>query len=157
MITRERGLILAIFTADCLPIFIYDPQTPAIGIVHAGWRGTIAGITKLTLAKMVQEFKTDPENCLVAIGPSICATCFKVAPDVADQFRAENPQIVMPTETGYQVDLGAFNAHLFQTGGVKPEHVFRTDLCTSCRRTEFFSYRAEGGTSGRMMGIISLQ
>jgi polyphenol oxidase len=157
LITRERGVILAIFTADCLPVFIYDPMTPAIGIVHAGWRGTIAGIIKLTLAKMVHEFKTDPGYCRVGIGPSICATCFKVAPDVADQFRAVNPQVVKPTESGYQVDLGAFNAHLFQAVGVKPEQIFRADICTSCRREEFFSYRAEGGTSGRMMGIIALK
>jgi YfiH family protein len=157
LITQERGVILAILTADCLPIFIYDPQVPAIGIVHAGWRGSLAGIAQLTLTKMGQEFKTDPVNCRIAIGPAICATCFKVESDVADQFHAVNPQVVAPMESGYQVDLGAFNAHLLETVGVKSEQIFKADLCTSCRRTEFFSYRAEVATIGRMMGIIALQ
>jgi polyphenol oxidase len=158
LITRERGVILSIFTADCLPIFIYDPQTPAIGIVHAGWRGTIAQIAKLTIHKMVREFKTDPGNCMVTIGPSICANCFKVSVDVAEQFRVVNPRVVIQKESDYQVDLGAFNAYLFQEVGIKPEQISITDLCTTgCHGEGFFSYRAEGGTMGRMMGIIALQ
>jgi YfiH family protein len=157
LITQERGVILSIFTADCLPIFIYDMQTPAIAIVHAGWRGTIAQIAKLAIYKMVSEFKTDPGNCWVAIGPAICANCFKVSAELAKQFLAVNPQVVTQMESGYQVDLGAFNVQLFREVGVKPEQIFGADLCTGCHNEDFFSHRIEGGTMGRMMGIIALQ
>jgi YfiH family protein len=157
LITRERGVILSIFTADCLPIFIYDPHTPAIGIVHAGWRGTIAQITKLTINKMAAEFKTEPGNCRVAIGPSICKSCFKVSPVVAEQFSDINPEVVVQKESSYQIDLGAFNVWLLQKIGVKPEQIITGDLCTGCRNEDFFSYRIEGGTISRMMGIIALQ
>jgi uncharacterized protein, YfiH family len=157
LITRESGVILSIFTADCLPIFIYDPRTPAIAIVHAGWRGSIAEIAKLTINKMASEFKTNPGDCLAAIGPSICRICFKVSSEVAEKFYFLCPQVVMQSPDGYQVDLSAFNAWLLKDAGLQPERIVAADLCTGCHNNDFFSYRIEGGTMGRMMGIIALQ
>jgi YfiH family protein len=157
LITSEKGIILGIFTADCLPIFIYDPLTPAIAIVHAGWRGTIAEICRLTLEKMIQTFKTDPGYCHVAIGPSICSACFEVSPEVAALFGKVNPETVIQTESGFKIDLSGFNSFLFQRSGVKPENIDVANLCTGCLNEDFFSYRIEKGTKGRMMGIIALQ
>ncbi|HBE76608.1 MAG TPA: peptidoglycan editing factor PgeF [Firmicutes bacterium] len=156
LITREPGVVLSIFTADCLPIFIYDRKTPAIAIVHAGWRGTIAQIASQTIVKMVNEFKTDPALCRVAIGPAICNACFGVSADVAERFRGISPQVVMESETGYHVDLALFNSLALQTTGVRSDQIAIADLCT-CHTGKFFSYRGEHGTRERLMGIIALQ
>jgi polyphenol oxidase len=157
LITRERNVVLGIFTADCLPIFIYDPKTPAIAVIHAGWRGTIAKIVRLTMDKMIHDFQTDPGNCRVAIGPSICPACFTVSLEVANAFYEVNPEVVNQAESGYQVDLSDFNFRLLQASGVKPQNIVIADLCTGCHNENFFSYRIEKGTLGRMMGIIALQ
>jgi YfiH family protein len=156
LITREPGVVLSIFTADCLPIFIYDPKTPAIAIIHAGWRGTIAQIAGLTITKMIREFGTDPAFCRVAIGPAICNACFGVSTDVAEPFREIFPQVVMESESGYHVDLAMFNSLALQKAGVRSDKIAIADLCT-CHTGEFFSYRGEHGTKGRLMGIIALQ
>ncbi len=157
LITGERGIILGIFTADCLPIFIYDPIAPAVAIVHAGWRGTVAGISRLVMDKMIQTFKTDPVNFHVAIGPSICSSCFEVSSEVAELFGEANPETVIHTKSGFRVDLAGFNFHLFEQAGVRPENIEMANLCTGCLNEDFFSYRIEKGTKGRMMGIIALQ
>ncbi len=157
LITCIPGLVLAIFTADCLPIFIYDSKTPAIGIVHAGWRGTIAGIVNLTLEKMMIAFGTKPADCMVALGPSIGGECFQVAPDLAECFAKLNPLVVKQSAEKYYVDLARYNQNLLQQAGVDTNKIILPSSCTSCQVTEFFSYRAEGGTAGRMMGIISLK
>ncbi|MGE5582567.1 MAG: peptidoglycan editing factor PgeF [Bacillota bacterium] len=156
LITRESGVILSIYTADCLPIFIYDSGTPAVGIVHAGWRGTIERIAEVTIDKMIRNFSTNPAACQVAIGPAICKRCFRVAEEVARKFAAIDPETVEETAGGFEVDLQSFNLYLLQGMGVPKEQILVSDACTSCGREEFFSYRAECGSTGRMMGIIAL-
>lgn len=157
LIAREPGIILSVFTADCVPIFIFDPETPAVGIVHAGWRGTINLIAGLTLKKMMAEFKTDPGKCLVAIGPAIGEDCFEVAPDLADKFIAVHPEIVIKNLDRYVVDLSALNSIILQETGVNPANIFDSGICTVCQSKEFYSYRAEKGIMGRMMGVIALK
>lgn len=157
LITKETDLILATFTADCLPIFVYDPITPAIGVIHAGWRGTINGIVSFTIKRMVEEFGVCPGNCLAAIGPSICSDCFQVDRQLAEGFRKVYPQTVSENESGYRVDLQTFIRLDLIRIGIKPDRIYDARLCTSCRPELFFSYRAERGTTGRMMGIIGLK
>ncbi len=157
LITNKRGPVLSIYTADCLPVFLYDPVTPTIGIVHAGWRGTIARIVELTVGKMVKEFNTNPAECRVALGPAIGPDCFRVNEDVAKQFRLVDPAVVYQDKSGYQVDLNVFNWKLLLKSGIRSENIDMADICTVCNREDFFSYRAEDGTIGRMMGIISLK
>lgn len=157
LITNRGGIILAVFTADCIPIFIYDPATPAIAVVHAGWRGAINGITMLAIRRMKDEFGTILDNCHVAIGPSICSACFKVDRQLAERFSAIHAQIVTEDESGSKVDLKAF-IRLELTGiGVNPDRIHDAGLCTGCQSERFFSYRAEHGVLGRMMGIIALK
>jgi YfiH family protein len=156
LITRERGIILSSFTADCLPIFIYDQSTPAIGMVHAGWRGTINQIVKVTIEKMVDQFKTNPGDCWAAFGPAICQKCFQVDQTLAQQFGEIYPEVVSTNETGYFVNLMMFNTLEFLRLGLTIDHIIEPGLCTSCRTGEFFSFRAEGGTNGRMMSVITL-
>jgi len=157
LLTCTPGLVLAIFTADCLPIFIYDHQTPAIAAIHAGWRGTINEIVRLALEKMTSAFGTVPGNCRVAFGPAIGVECFQVAADLAESFAAIQPSSVQQIANNYYVDLVDYNRNLLVKAGVDLNQIILAPGCTSCQGTEFFSYRAEGGTYGRMMGIISLK
>ncbi|HEX3044368.1 MAG TPA: peptidoglycan editing factor PgeF [Bacillota bacterium] len=168
LITQERGIVLGIFTADCLPIFIYDQATPSVGIIHAGWRGTINRIVQITLEEMTAQFHTDPAHCLIGFGPGIGSECFQVEPKVAKQFFDVVPEAVnfafegIPGEapvggSGYRVDLEKFNTRLLQAAGVLERQIIPLQRCTRCHVDEFYSYRAEGGSAGRMMSIIALQ
>jgi YfiH family protein len=157
LITEVPGLILAVFTADCLPIFLYDPDRPAVAVVHAGWRGTLDRIVERTVMKMVKQFQTTPERLWAALGPAICGRCFQVKSDLAELFAKADSRAVQADANGYYVDLAGFNARLLACCGVAPEKITQSAPCTSCNRDTFFSYRAEGQTKGRMMGIISLK
>lgn len=156
LITNKAGIILATFTADCIPLFVYDPLTPAIAVIHAGWRGTIEGIAPLTIGRMADEFGTNPDNCLVAIGPSICSACFRVDRQLAERFGRIHAQTVTEDESENRIDLQAFT-RLDLTGiGVNSNRIYEAKLCTSCQSEHFFSYRADHGITGRMMGVIAL-
>ncbi len=159
LISNVPGIILSIYTADCLPIFIYDQATPAIGIVHAGWRGTIDMIVVKTLEKMRECFKTEPINCQIAIGPSICSQCFKVDPLLAERFAKLDPDSVssqrIRSEDQYYVDLVGFNTRLLLELGVSKDQIYCSNSCTCCQPELLFSHRLTG-THGRIMGIISL-
>lgn len=156
LITRETGILLSIFTADCFPVFIYDPSTPAIGIAHAGWRGTINRIAFLTVKKMMEEFKADPTQFFIAFGPAIGSECFEVDPDLAAKFEELYPEVVLKNRNGYWVDLGRFNSIILQEIGINPARIIDAGICTSCQPHDFYSYRFEKGTMGRMMGVIAL-
>lgn len=155
LITKQPGVVLAVFTADCLPLFFYDPVTPAVGVAHAGWRGTLEGIARLTLQRMQSVFGTDPAQCLVGIGPAICANCFQVGEAVAAGFREVFPETVIQNESGYYVDLVNYNRLLLEEAGVEQEAVLASNICTCAQPEDYFSHRASK-TTGRMMGIIAL-
>lgn len=157
LITKDGGVILATYTADCLPIFVYDPVTPSVAVIHAGWRGAIDGIATLTIQRMIKEFGVNPVNCLVAIGPSICGGCFRVERQLAERFAEFHPQAVVIDESENRVDLQTFIKLEMISNGVLADQIYEAGLCTSCHRDLFFSYRAEQGVSGRMMGIIGLK
>ena len=89
MVTNEAGVTLITYYADCVPLYFADPVHHAIGLSHSGWRGTAARMGKATLEKMKQEFSTEPEDVICAIGPSICQNCYEVSEDVADVFQKE--------------------------------------------------------------------
>lgn len=158
LITATPGLILSIFTADCLPVFIYDPLTPAIGLVHAGWRGTLHGIVPKAVEEMKRVFGTISDRCLVALGPGICSSCFRVGPDLAEEFAALRPESVIhdPSASEFRVDLVQFNQWLLQQAGIRPERIIPSGFCTACEVGDFYSYRAEHGTDGRVISILAL-
>ncbi len=89
LITEERGIVLATFYADCVPLFFVDPVHPAVGLSHSGWRGTMQGIGEVTVQKMQEYFGSKPEDIIAAVGPSICADCYEVGQDVAEHFLGE--------------------------------------------------------------------
>jgi hypothetical protein len=159
LVTAERGVALAVQVADCFPVLISDPKTGTIAAVHAGWRGTLARILPQTLAGMKHKLGVDPACVLVAIGPGIRSCCFEVASEVAAAFEAAFPGASLcrphPTHRGKHL-LNMPRALTLQLAeaGASQETVYDLGLCTRCHTDEFFSYRAEGAGTGRMMAVI---
>ena len=186
LITRERGLLLVVQTADCVPILLADTKNHAVAAIHSGWRGTLRRIAQKTLGRMRMEYGTRPKNVIALLGPSIGKCCYQVGSDVARDFdsqfpearewfegpfdvlaRGENdpnwlPWLTMrppghaPPPLRLNLDLIAASRSMLAQAGVPAGQIFSTDLCTGCRADLFFSYRREGKT-GRMMAVIGIR
>ena len=159
MATIESGAALAVGVADCFPVLIAEPKSGAIAAVHAGWRGTLGRILRRTLEGMKCDLGADLSCALVALGPGIRRCCLEVGPEVHSAFAAEFPGA--PLCTSHREHAGKFLLDLpqalniqFAEAGVPPANVFDCAQCTRCHPEQFFSYRAEGVRTGRMMGVI---
>ena len=141
LITADPGIFLAIRTADCVPILLADPVRRVVAAVHAGWRGTVAGIAALTVERMRNEFGTDPGDILAAVGPSIGPCCFEVGTEVP-----------LP-QRNRKADLWAANRK--QLEGVGVGMVWVAEACTMCDAGTFYSYR-RGRDTGRMVSVIGM-
>ena len=166
LITNIPDTPLVTVHADCVPLYFYDPVNKAIGLSHAGWRGT-AGLIALNTVKMMQEvFKTDPCNIIAAIGPSICPECYEVGAEAAEVFKTEFHEICEISEIlkphkenipgKYMLDLQKANKFVMTYAGIKEENIFMTDICTKCNSELLFSHRAHGDRRGLMAAVISL-
>jgi YfiH family protein len=161
LITNVPGLMLATFYADCVPIFILDPVKKAIGSIHAGWQGTMRRIGAYAVKKMADVFGSNPEDCLVGIGPSIGPCCFEVDNPVIAGFRAEfswSDQILESNRAERtRLNLWKANLNILVEAGIKPNNVQLANICTCCSPGLMFSYRGENGTTGRMGAFIMLK
>lgn len=162
VISRVPGLPLVIYTADCVPIVFVDPITPAVGLAHAGWRGTVEDVAGATVTAMQARFGTDPAKLLCGIGASIGPCCFEVHDDVAAPVRARYPQwqdLVAPLnkEQKYRIDLWQLNARQLERVGVPRRNIAISRLCTACRADLFFSYRRDRRETGRLSMFVALQ
>lgn len=162
MITGLAGVLLAVQTADCLPIMIADPQTGTVAAIHAGWRGTADRITERTIAGLINQ-GVNPRNCLAALGPNACAECYKVKSDVIDRFKQEfgywRKLFAGSTDEGTMgLDIRAANVQQLLFCGFSPERIFVADYCTMHQNHLFFSYRREAhgknSNVGRMLSVI---
>lgn len=149
LITNTPGVLLTIQTADCLPVFLVDPVQRAIGLFHAGWRGTAGAIVTQGIEKMVRTFGTLPENLRAAIGPGIGPCCFAVGPDVLKHF----PQHSVGER---HVDLWAANKQQLVASGIKNVYISKKSICTYCQQNLFYSHRRDQGVTGRMMAALGL-
>jgi len=181
-ITNRPNLLLAIQTADCVPILLVDPKKRAIAAIHAGWRGTLARIATKTIGKMQMHFGTNPRDLLAAIGPSIGPCCYEVgtefatqflsqfadAPDYFDEFRTgDEPNPIQwlnmmppghqPPPKGVLLDLRKANRSQLLAAGLRPQNIHTIDLCTACHPDLLLSYRKQGPQSGRLMSVIALR
>jgi len=159
VVTSLAGLQLSVFYADCVPIFIIDRARPAIGLVHAGWRGTVGNVVGETIDAMKREYGSDMENCLFAIAPSIGPCCFAVDEDVASQFVEtfrEWKDLMVTTANKCHIDLWEINRRLILSKGVPERNVVKASLCTACNDELFFSYRRDRRITGRMAATIAL-
>ena len=153
LVTAKPNIALAIFTADCVPIFIVDVKTPAIGIAHAGWRGTLAQIAVKTLARMETLFGTVAANCQIHLGPSIQKCCYTVSAALLTQF---TDQFGSTVASGTNLSLQAANFNQLVEIGLPTGTISVSPFCTACRTDLFYSHRAEDGQTGRMLSFIKL-
>ncbi len=160
LITDRPGVALVTFHADCVPLFFLDPKSKAIGLAHAGWRGTLARIGAKTIAAMKDKFGTDPGACLAGIGPSIGQCCFEVDEPVANEFRAAFPghadRLIEPKEGKFHIDLWLANQIQLIEAGVREENITTAGMCTACNKDIFFSHRRDQGRTGSLAAIIML-
>ncbi len=155
LITNVAGLYLTVTVADCTPILIYDPLHKAVAAVHAGWRGTVAGIASKTLKMMREHFGMDPNHCYAYVGTCIDECSFEVDADVADHF-ATNFKRWDEQKEKFFVDLKAANADILNKGGVPMAQIECSEYSTVLHNEEYFSYRKENGQCGRMLGLIGV-
>ncbi len=153
LVTCVPDLPLGILTADCLPVLLFDPAAPAAAAVHAGWRGSREGIIGNTLRLMRESFGTRPETVSAWLGPSIGKCCYRVSGEFRDIF----PGAVAGNGEDAFFDLSGFNKQVLLSSGLKPENIRESGLCTACMERDFFSYRREGGSAGRMLSVIMLK
>jgi polyphenol oxidase len=185
LITRMPGVLLAIQTADCLPVILVDTKQRAVGVFHAGWRGTVQRIVEKGVGEMCRYFGTLPRNIKAAIGPGVHACCYAVGPEVRQQFesqfayaedlfhetkesdpvREKYPLLFLTARapghselpTKIFLDLVEANRRQLIDAGVSPKNISASPLCTACRPDVIFSYRAEKGVTGRMMGVAGIK
>jgi hypothetical protein len=153
LITDKKNLALAIFTADCLPIFLLAPQQPAIALVHCGWRSSKYNLVAKTIKMMQENFNIRPQDLRVAFGPAIKECCYEVGEELRDFFAGD----LMERNGRHYLDLSGINKKQILSLGVKETNIFDSKICTSCRNQEFFSFRLEGKGCGRMMSVAMLK
>jgi YfiH family protein len=156
LLTSIPGLLLAVRTADCLPIILTDPKSKAVAVIHAGWRGLVSGILYNSVRKMEDNFSTLGKNLHAAIGPGIGPCCYQVGPEVATQFQPWFPE---RADLGSQttLDLPETARRQLLQAGVPSTQIETAAVCTCCHAEEFFSYRREGGRAGRMWSAAGIR
>lgn len=158
IVTNRPGLPLAMRFADCVPILLYDPVRGAVGIVHAGWRGTVAGAGPNAVAAMRKAFGSRPADIWAGIGPSIGPERYQVGEEVVDAVRAAfgtvEGLVRRAADGSAYLDLWAANRRALAEAGVTQVEV--AGICTASRTDEFYSHRAERGRTGRFGAVIML-
>jgi len=161
LVTRQKGVALVTYYADCVPLFFLDVGTPAIALAHAGWRGTVKKIGQKTAAWMIKKYGSDPENILVGIGPCIKKCCYEVDERVVREFNnAFGYSEELMEERGgghWMLDLVKANKRQLEDIGVKPENIAVSHYCTSCSNDLLFSYRADRGKTGSLAAFLALK
>ncbi len=185
LITDKPALLLAIKTADCVPVLVADGKRRVVGAFHAGWRGTLARIVQKGVGEMQRHFGSLPSELLAAIGPCIRRCCYSVGPEVRAQFESQfayahelfeevfdanalhvrypllflNQRAPGHGESAAEIhlDLVEANRRQLQDAGVNQDNISVIEGCTACDNTRFFSHRAEFGRTGRMMAVIGIR
>lgn len=167
IITNQKGILLTTVHADCLAVWLYDEEHRAIGLVHAGWRGTLAGIAPKAVKLMQETYGSDPAKMKAAIGPGISMCCFETGPEVIEAFREEWEFADKYAESAehrpdgvpgkYYIDLKGINVEELLQAGLMRENIELSQHCTHCEPETFASYRREGGTYMRMGAGICLE
>ncbi len=185
VITDTSELLLAVKTADCVPVLLADLKRRVVGAFHAGWRGTVARIVEKGVGEMRRQFGSQPRNLRAAIGPSIRRCCYQVGPEVRAEFDSQFPysselfeevfdanaiHVRYPmlfltarapghSELGPELhlDLVEANRRQLADAGLRNKNISVVDGCTACETTRFFSHRAQFGNTGRMMAVIGIR
>jgi purine-nucleoside/S-methyl-5'-thioadenosine phosphorylase / adenosine deaminase len=185
LITKAPGLLLAIKTADCVPVLVVDIKRRVVAAFHAGWRGTVARIVEKGVGEMRHQFGSLPRDLRAAIGPCIRRCCYRVGHEVRAEFESQfsyaddlfeevfdsnaihvrypllflNQRAPGHGDLGPEIhlDLVEANRRQLEDAGLREEHISVIDGCTACDTTRFFSHRAEFGKTGRMMAVVGIR
>ena len=185
LITNAPGLLIAIKTADCIPVLVVDTKQRAVGAFHAGWRGTVARIVEKGIGEMRKHYRSDPADLRAAIGPGVHNCCYTVGEELVHAFEAQfayakelfheeydfeslhnkYPMLFLNQRapghgepaTKIQLDLIEANRRQLLDAGLASENIYALEGCTSCDTKRFFSHRAELGKAGRMMAAIGIK
>lgn len=147
LLENAPGSVVAVKTADCIPILLIDPIHRAVAAVHAGWRGTAAGIGSKAVDAMRARFGSEPSMLHAAIGPGIGACCYEVGPEVAAQFGGQGRG---------KIDLPAINRRQLESAGISPERIYVAGICTMCHPEEFHSFRRDKQAAGRLYSFAGI-
>ena len=153
LITDRRDVYLCVSAADCVPILMYDPIRRVAASVHAGWRGTAAGIASAAIGALTTEFGSDPSDIYAYIGPSASECCYVVGQEVAERFPTD---FIRRREDTLFVDLKGANCRLLIDAGLGARRIEISPFCTISDAHLFHSHRRDGNRAGRMMGVIGL-
>ena len=161
LMTNVPGLVLTVFTADCIPILLYDPAAKVVAAVHAGWRGTALGIASRAVEGMVSQYGCKGENILAAIGPGISQCCFETDQDVPNAMTAALGSAALPFiqdrgDGKFGVDLKGLNALWLRRSGLRVENIDISPDCTMCQPDKYWSHRYTKGERGSQAALISL-
>jgi hypothetical protein len=183
--TNVPGLLLAVQTADCIPVLVADPKRRVVAAFHAGWRGTVKRIVESGVGRMRLEYGSRPQDLIAAIGPGIGACCYAVGEEVLSEFesqfsyadhlfrevystdpvRTKYPMLFLtqrapghsPIGPSLHLDLVEANRRQLLAAGLKPRSIQSVGGCTNCQPELFFSHRASKGHAGRMLSVIGIR
>jgi polyphenol oxidase len=159
MITRSRNLGIVMRFADCVPVLLYDPVQHAIGLAHAGWRGTIQRTGSATAQAMIDQFGSRPQDLIAGIGPSIGPCCYEVGPEVVEAVRNAFPTsdaLISPLHDGHSAHLDLWSANEIALRELGVSQISVSQICTSCG-SEFYSHRRDAGKTGRFGVLMNLR
>lgn len=156
LMTNQPGLLVGVTVADCVPILIYDHAHQAVAAIHAGWRGTVGQIVEKTLEAMRQQFGTSAKQCYAYVGTCIDECSFEVGPEVAEQFESVFKRVNAQTGKSY-VNLKAANRQQLINSGIPETQIQVSAFSTVLHNSDYFSYRAEQGQTGRMLAVIGMK
>ena len=158
IVCPKAGVSIAVFTADCAPIFLADRRTRTIGLAHSGWKGTLSRIAERTVEAMAG-CGSDPADVIAWIGPMAAGCCYEVSEELADQFCAEFEdalQAGVVLRRGRLLDLVALNIFQLRKVGIPGDQIVFSGLCTIHSHNTFYSYRADKGTTGRVISMMTV-
>ena len=158
IVTDNPQVTLMMRFADCVPILIYDPEKKIIGLIHAGWKGTVNNIVSKAVAICLEKYGCEPGNLVAGIGPCICHEHYIIREDVAKEvrkaFKIQSMEVLNTKFDGIHFDLIMANRILLERSGVK--NIEESGMCTACDTGSWFSHRAEHGSTGRFGAFITL-
>lgn len=160
LVTNEANVAVMMTHADCLAVILCDPQTRSVGVVHAGWRGTVNDVSGATVRTMIESFGSGPEEILAFIGPGICVECYAVGDEVADAWTGAGPAnaagALRRTPEGWHFDLAEANRLQLRESGMRDDAIEQSRICTRCSGATWFSHRGQGPRTGRFASIIAV-
>ena len=161
LISNVKEVPVLILTADCVPVVIIDPKNKAVGVAHAGWRGTYDKICKNTIDEMIKNYKSNPEDLICVIGPSIGPCCYEVSKDLVEKFNTNLAnhagEFDIIKDDKYFLDLWKINELTLKDCNVKDENIINLQICTNCNHDKFYSYRKHNKTPKRIGTMIQIK